>query len=197
MYFRALSRVFARYLTVSGPIQLRSPCPNFLSVGSSAIGNGHFRLFTSQIQENPSDQESNQKQEEKLRETLLEKPFVFEKSFVFDDKNGTVKIVNSKEHNIQIMLTAYGYIFFSLEEATVLSKKLHKIIKSENAGNRYGEKYKIHDQLFKLRLNPKRLVIKKGKLELMLPPTAVPLLKENLTAILKEYKKLKEEGKLP
>jgi hypothetical protein len=31
----------------------------------------------------------------------------------------------------------------------------------------------------------------------MLPPTAVSLLKENLTAILKEYKKLKEEGKLP
>jgi hypothetical protein len=105
MYFHVLSRVFARSLSVFGPVQLQNSYPNFLSVGSSAIGNGHFRLFTSQIQENPSDQESNQNQEEKLTETLLEKPFVFEKSSVFDDKNGTVKLVNSKKHNIQIMLT--------------------------------------------------------------------------------------------
>uniref|UniRef100_A0A914CY27 Uncharacterized protein n=1 Tax=Acrobeloides nanus TaxID=290746 RepID=A0A914CY27_9BILA len=218
MYFRALSRVFARHLTVSGPIRLRNPCPNFLSVGSSAIGNGHFRLFTSQIQENGPreilgensvifDDQSNKKVENLESETpaLRDARYLLFHRSLFHGKSHVKLLLYKypKKYGPRVRIqTENGYLLFDIEQITELFKRL------ENAKERtkFFESYKVNGRRFLLRDSGKKRVEIKivkpdKKTQKVVTPSIViriiqiPTLKENLEAILDEYEKLKNEEK--
>uniref|UniRef100_A0A914D0F9 Uncharacterized protein n=1 Tax=Acrobeloides nanus TaxID=290746 RepID=A0A914D0F9_9BILA len=194
MYSRAVGRVFARYLIASGPIRLRSPCPNLLSVGPSTHEAVNFRLFASQTQENNP-----------------EKPIVpgrklvnlIEKSFVEGERSVDLALQKSEGDDVFIKLSYRGLLLLSGEEAVVFLQKLDNIIGAIKEGrNEYLEEYEVKGRKFKLYfrgvevLKIQRISLRNKKIGIMIPLQAVSTVRENLAALLEEYEKLKKEGKL-